>query len=208
MIYRMDKQIKNIVFDFGGVLMDLDFDNCLDEFRQAGFKDIGEYTDTFRGEGFFKDFETGMITADQFRQEIKARIQPPLTDDEVDALWLKMLKYIPAEKIDLLLELRKHYMVYLLSNTNELHWQYISSLKYGRRRFRISDFFEKMFLSFEMKLAKPDPRIFERMIHEADILPEETLFIDDSAANCHAAASLGIHAYHYQLGEDLSQIFK
>lgn len=204
----MDKQIKNIVFDFGGVLMDLDFDNCLDEFRQAGFKDISEYTDTFRGEGFFKDFETGMITADQFRQEIKARIQQPLTDEEVDALWLKMLKYIPAEKIDLLLELRKHYMVYLLSNTNELHWQYISSLKYGRRRFRISDFFEKMFLSFQMKLAKPDPRIFERMIHEADILPEETLFIDDSAANCHAAASLGIHAHHYQLGEDLSQIFK
>jgi putative hydrolase of the HAD superfamily len=204
----MDKQIKNIVFDFGGVLMDLDFDNCLEGFRQAGFRDVAQYTDTFRGEGFFKDFEMGLITADEFRTEIRNRIQQPLSDEEVDALWLRMLKYIPAEKIDLLLELRKHYMVYLLSNTNEIHWQYVSTLKYGRRRFRIKDFFEHMFLSFEMKMAKPDTRIFERMMQEANLLPEETLFIDDSPANCHAAASLGIHAYHYQIGEDLSQLFK
>jgi putative hydrolase of the HAD superfamily len=204
----MDKQIKNIVFDFGGVLMDLDFENCLDGFRTAGFKDVDQYTSVYQGESFFKDFETGMISADQFRQKIKSRIDQPLTDEEVDALWLRMLKYIPAEKIDLLLELRQHYMVYLLSNTNEIHWQYVSTLKYGRRRFRIRDFFEQMFLSFEMKMAKPDTRIFERMMHEANILPEETLFIDDSAANCHAAASLGIHAHHYHVGDDLSLIFK
>jgi putative hydrolase of the HAD superfamily len=204
----MDKQIKNIVFDFGGVLMDLDFENCRREFRMAGFKDVEQYTNIYQGSSFFKDFETGMISADQFRQEIKRRIEQPLSDEEVDALWLKMLKYIPAEKIDLLLELRKHYMVYLLSNTNEIHWQYVSTMRYGRRRFRISDFFEKMFLSFEMKMAKPDTRIFEAMLNDANLVPEETLFIDDSAANCHAAASLGIGVHHYQRGEDLSQIFK
>jgi putative hydrolase of the HAD superfamily len=169
---------------------------------------VDQYTDTCSGEGFFKDFEMGLISPDEFRSEIRNRIAQPLSDEEVDALWLKMLKYIPAEKIDLLLELRKHYMVYLLSNTNQIHWQYVSSLKYGRRRFRIHDFFEKMFLSFEMKMAKPDTCIFEKMMHDANLLPEETLFIDDSAANCHAAASLGIHAHHYRIGDDLNLIFK
>jgi putative hydrolase of the HAD superfamily len=198
----MDKQIKNIVFDFGGVLMDLDFENCLDGFRTAGFKDVDQYTSVYQGESFFKDFETGMISADQFRQEIKSRIDQPLTDEEVDALWLRMLKYIPAEKIDLLLELRQHYMVYLLSNTNPIHWDEACRKQFRYRGFEADDFFEEIYLSYEMHLVKPSKEIFQAVINCAGIIPSETMLIDDSAENCRVAESLGMKSYCPKPGED------
>ena len=106
------------------------------------------------------------------------------------------------------MELRGKYMVYLLSNTNSIHWDYVCNNAFNYRGFRVNDYFEETFLSFEMHLAKPDKAIFEKVLHEANLLPEETLFIDDSEANCKAAEELGIHAHHYHIGEDLSKIFE
>ena len=204
----MDKNIKNIVFDLGGVLVDLDFKSAINGLQKAGFANVKEQLQTFDREGIFQKFELGEITADEFRAAIRKNAIVTLTDTEIDNLWNLMLLEIPREKLELILDLRGKYMVYLLSNTNSIHWDYVCKHAFNYRGFRVNDYFEETFLSYEMHLAKPDKAIFEKMMHEANLLPEETLFIDDSEANCKAAEAIGIHAHHYHIGDDLSKIFE
>ena len=204
----MDKNIKNIVFDLGGVLVDLDFKSAINGLQKAGFSNVKEQLQAFDREGIFQKFELGEMTAEEFRSAIRENSTVTLTDEEVDALWNLMLLEIPREKLELILDLRGKYMVYLLSNTNSIHWDYVCKNAFNYRGFRVNDYFEKTFLSFEMHLAKPDKAIFEKMLEDANLLAEETLFIDDSEANCKAAAEVGIHAHHYHIGDDLSKIFE
>ena len=204
----MDKNIKNIVFDLGGVLVDLDFKSAINGLQKAGFANVKEQLQAFDREGIFQKFELGEMTAEEFRSAIRENSTVTLTDEEVDALWNLMLLEIPREKLELILDLRGKYMVYLLSNTNSIHWDYVCKNAFNYRGFRVNDYFEKTFLSFEMHLAKPDKAIFEKILENANLLAEETLFIDDSEANCKAAAEVGIHAHHYHIGDDLSKIFE
>ena len=204
----MDKNIKNIVFDLGGVLVDLDFKSAINGLQKAGFANVKEQLQAFDREGIFQKFELGEMTAEEFRSAIRENSTVTLTDEEVDALWNLMLLEIPREKLELILDLRGKYMVYLLSNTNSIHWDYVCKNAFNYRGFRVNDYFEKTFLSFEMHLAKPDKAIFEKVLQDANLLAEETLFIDDSEANCKAAAEVGIHAHHYHIGDDLSKIFE
>ena len=204
----MDKQIKNIVFDLGGVLVDLDFKAAINGLRQAGFANVKEQLMAFDQGGIFQKFELGEMTADEFRTAIRENSTVTLTDEEIDALWNAMLLEIPREKLELILDLRGKYMVYLLSNTNSIHWDYVCKNAFNYRGFRVNDYFEETFLSYEMHLAKPNKAIFEKVLHDANLLPEETLFIDDSEANCKAAEEVGIHAHHYHIGDDLSKVFE
>ncbi|MBR5193216.1 MAG: HAD family phosphatase [Bacteroidaceae bacterium] len=204
----MDKKIKNIVFDLGGVLVDLDFKAAINGLQQAGFANVKEQLMAFDQGGIFQKFELGEMTADEFRTAIRENSTVTLTDEEIDALWNAMLLEIPREKLELILDLRGKYMVYLLSNTNSIHWDYVCKNAFNYRGFRVNDYFEETFLSYEMHLAKPNKAIFEKVLHDANLLPEETLFIDDSEANCKAAEEVGIHAHHYHIGDDLSKVFE
>lgn len=204
----MDKNIKNIVFDLGGVLINLDFERALKAFQKAGFDDIESQLQSFNREGIFDQFELGEISEDEFRSAIRKQAKISLTDQEIDDMWNLILVDIPREKLELILDLRGKYMVYLLSNTNKTHWDYTCQNAFNYHGFRANDYFEKTFLSFEMHLAKPDKAIFEKMLEDANLLPEETLFIDDSEANCKVASELGIHTHHYHIGDDLKEIFK
>ena len=204
----MDKKIRNIVFDLGGVLVDLDFKAAINGLQKAGFANVKEQLQAFDCEGIFQKFEVGEMTADEFRSAIRENSTVSLTDEEVDGLWNAMLLEVPREKLELILHLRGKYMVYLLSNTNSIHWDYVCKNAFNYRGFRVNDYFEETFLSYEMHLAKPDKAIFEKVLEEANLLPEETLFIDDSEANCKAASELGIHTHHYHIGEDLKELFE
>ena len=204
----MDKKIKNIVFDLGGVLVDLDFKGAINGLQKAGFANVKEQLQAFDRDGIFQKFELGEMTAEEFRTAIRENSSVELTDEEVDALWNAMLLEVPREKLELILHLRGKYMVYLLSNTNSIHWDYVCKNAFNYRGFRVNDYFEETFLSYEMHLAKPDKAIFEKVLQDANLLPEETLFIDDSEANCKAAEEVGIHAHHYHIGDDLSKLFE
>ena len=204
----MDKKIRNIVFDLGGVLVDLDFKAAINGLQKAGFANVKEQLQAFDREGIFQKFELGEMTADEFRSAIRENSTVSLTDEEVDGLWNAMLLEVPREKLELILHLRGKYMVYLLSNTNSIHWDYVCKNAFNYRGFRVNDYFEETFLSYEMHLAKPDKAIFEKVLEEANLLPEETLFIDDSEVNCKAASELGIHTHHYHIGEDLKELFE
>lgn len=202
----MNNHIKNIVFDLGGVLLNLNFNKAMQAFKKAGLADIEDQINAF--ESVFAQFEKGNISPATFRNAIREKAHVALTDNEIDDLWNLMLLDIPHEKLKLILDLRSRYMVYLLSNTNAIHWDYICKNAFDYHRFRVNDYFEDTFLSFKMHLAKPDKSIYERMLQEANLLPEETLFIDDSEANCKAAEELGIQTHHYQTGENLSKLFE
>lgn len=203
----MEKKIKNIVFDLGGVLIDLDRQRCVDSFKKLGLEHVDELIGDFSQQGIFMQLEKGLVTADVFRDRVCELSGKAIADEVIDEAWNSFLVRTPTYKLDALLALRGKYIVYLLSNTNEIHWNWACQHGFSYKGFTMKDYFEEVFLSYELKQAKPDPEIFRSVIERAGILPEETFFIDDSKANCLAASELGIVTYCAQPGEDWTHLF-
>lgn len=201
------KGIKNLIIDFGGVLIDLNRQRCVENFKRLGLPNVEVILDIYHQQDFFQKYEKGLITSAEFRDVIREKIGKPVTDAQIDDAWNSFLVSIPAAKLDLLLNLRKDYVVYLLSNTNEIHWQWSCRHAFPYKTFRVEDYFEHIYLSYEMNMAKPDAEIFQKVLDDTGIIPAETLFIDDSAANCRAAEALGITTYTPKASEDWSHLF-
>ena len=204
----LDGHIKNLLIDFGGVLIDLNRRRCLEHFRQLGMPDVEGLLNDYRQEGFFQLHEKGLISDADFRGRIRQAAGRPLTDEAIDEAWNSFLDGIPAYKLDFLLELRNRYNVCLLSNTNAIHWDYACAHDFARDGHRVEDYFDRIYLSYQMKMAKPDAEIFQAVLDDTRWTPEETLFIDDAEANCRAAQSLGIHTYTPQAHEDWRHLFQ
>ena len=143
------KGIKNLIVDFGGVLIDLDRQRCLENFRELGLPDVEHTLDLYHQQDFFQKYEKGLITSAEFREVIRGKIGKPVTDAQIDDAWNSFLVSIPTFKLDLLLELRKKYVVYLLSNTNE-------SIGNGRvcTRFATRLSVRRTFLSISISLMR------------------------------------------------------
>jgi len=199
--------IKNIVFDFGGVLIDLDRNACINAFIQLGLKNVEEYLSDYKQNGIFKKLETGEISSEQFRDEVRNITGKPLSDEEIDNAWLIFLLDVPDEKLEMLLNLRKKYRVFMLSNTNAIHIDNTLSKAFDRNGHVFDDYFEKAYFSYKTGYAKPDKEIFEFMLNDAGIKAEETLFIDDSEANITVAKELGFKTFQPKPFEDFSEIF-
>ena len=189
------KGIKNLLIDLGGVLINLDRQRCIENFQKLGLRNVEELLDISNQDGILMQQEKGLITPAEFRNGVREMIGKVVSDKQIDAAWNSFLVDIPTHKLDLLLKLREKYVVYLLSNTNEIHWKWTCKNLFPYRTFKVEDYFEKTYLSFEMKMAKPEPEIFKAILDDAGIEPEETLFIDDSEINCKAAQNLGISTY-------------
>ncbi|WP_291529024.1 HAD family hydrolase [Bacteroides sp. UBA939] len=199
--------IKNLIIDFGGVLIDLNRQRCIENFAKLGMPNVEEMLDVCHQQGFFLQHEKGLITGGEFRDAIRERIGEDVSDDRIDSAWNSFLVSIPTYKLDLLLKLREKYVVYLLSNTNDIHWEWSCQHAFRYKTFRVEDYFEKIFLSYEMKIVKPDVEIFRKVLEDTGVDPRETFFIDDSAENCRVAETLGISTYTPKAGEDWSHLF-
>ena len=199
----LDGHIKNLLIDFGGVLIDLDRRRCLEHFRRLGMPDVENLLHDCHQEGFFQLHEKGLISDAGFRERIRQAIGRPVTDEAIDEAWNSFLDGIPAYKLDFLLELRKHYTVCLLSNTNAIHWDYACTHDFAQGGRRVEDYFDRIYLSYQLKMIKPDAEIFQAVLADAGLTPEETLFIDDRTAR-----SLGIHTYTPQAHEDWRHLFQ
>ena len=199
--------IKNIIFDWGGVLIHLDRQRCTEAFRELGI-DVGdELTNPYGQRADLMDFERGLMTVAEFHDTVRRVYGAQLTDEQIDYAWNALLAGIPDYKLDTLLELKQRYRLYLLSNTNAVHWEE------GRKRFdyrghRAEDFFDQIFLSNELHELKPSPDIFRKVAQLAGIEPEETFFVDDLQASCDAAAALGFHTYCPVANTDWREEFK
>ncbi|MDO4163747.1 MAG: HAD family phosphatase [Bacteroides sp.] len=201
-------RFKNIVFDFGGVLVDLNRPRCIDHFLRLGVTDIGSMLDACHQQGIFHCLDEGTITTDEFHAEIRRRTAIPVTDDEIDAAWYTFLEGIPAYKLDALLELKEHYHVHLLSNVSDLHWQWSCKHLFSYQGHRVEDFFERIYLSYRLKMTKPNPAVFRTMLEDSGMVPEETLFIDDAPDNCRVARSFDITTYTPKAREDWRKVLK
>ena len=186
--------IKNIIFDWGGVLIHLDKTRCTEAFRKLGVEVSDELTNPYGQRADLMDFEKGLMTVEEFHETVRRIYASHLTDDQIDHAWNALLLDIPTYKLDMLLEKKKHYRLFLLSNTNAVHWAE------GRKRFdykgyKAEDFFDQIFLSHEIHELKPSAEAFLKVAQMAGIKPEETLFIDDLEVSCKSAEALGFHTY-------------
>lgn len=196
----MTKDIKNIIFDMGGVLVGLDAARCISAFRQIGCEKIAFYVEEHRTEDLFLDTELGRITQEEFCAEVRRLTGCAATDKQIVWAWNQLLTGIADEKKARLAQLAQTHRLFLLSNTNIMHWHECRDRHFPYQGLTAADYFEHIFLSYEMHMAKPHACIFERALAEAGIEAADTLFIDDSLENCRAAESLGISTLHETTG--------
>ena len=198
------KNITTLIFDFGGVLINLDINQCIMNFKQLGLENFEQYLSNFAQSGFFMQLEKGQISAEEFRNEIRKLTQNPLTDQQIDEAWCSFLLDIPLKKLDMLLELRKRFRVVLLSNTNIIHFPNSERLLYLKNGKKMEDYFDKCYLSYEMKMAKPDSEVFENILMTENVDANACLFLDDGVKNIREANKLGMQTYLVREHEDLS----
>ena len=185
--------IKNLLFDLGGVIMDIEKDLCVRAFERLGLPDAASYFGEYSQKGPFKLIEEGAITTDDFHRELRHDIGREVSDNEIDAAFCQFLIGIPTKRLADLRRLREHYGIYLLSNTNIVMWNSKIKDEFTREGLKREDYFDGIVTSFDARALKPDERIFRYAVETLGIVPSETLFLDDSQRNLDAAAALGFH---------------
>lgn len=186
--------IKNIIFDWGGVLIHLDKQRCTEAFAKHGVVVSDEVTNPYGQRTDLKDFELGLMTVEEFHETVRRVYAPTMSDEEIDEAWSALLLGIPEYKLDKLLSLRERYRLFLLSNTNAVHWR-VGRKCFDYKGYKAEDYFDQIFLSHEIHELKPTPEAFMKVAQLAGIKPEETLFVDDLQVSCDAAAALGFHTH-------------
>ena len=199
--------VKNIIFDLGGVILNIDYDQTVNAFKKIGVINFDEiYSQAKQGQVFDK-LETGALAAEEFRNYMKEFV-PALQSTDIDKAWNAMLLDLPVERIDLLKELKKKYRLFLLSNTNEMHikaFREIIGSSYGEYIF--DAIFEHQYYSSDIGMRKPNTNCFQYVLETNSLEPSETLFIDDSIQHVEGALKLKIRAYHLKPAEEITTLF-
>lgn len=196
------------MFDLGGVIMDIEKDNCVRAFERIGLPDAASYFGEYSQQGPFAALEGGKIDARQFREQMHSLIPHRVTDREIDAAFIAFLTGIPVHRLEALRALRCRYGIYLLSNTNPIMWNSFIAEEFTKEGLRREDYFDGMVTSYAARSMKPAREIFDYAATNLDIEPSETLFLDDSKANCEAAVSYGWRAAHVAPGREFMDILK
>lgn len=182
---------KNIIFDMGNVIIDVDIPKTYNAFAKLAGMPIDQVKDFFEMQGYYHAYEKGAFDDIAFRNHVRDHLGKTLTDEAIDTAWCDLLLDMPKERLDRIKALGADYRIFLLSNTNAIHIREISR----RAALMKHDFlalFEIPFLSCEMKLMKPGAEIYKQVLQKANISAEESLFIDDNEANIKAASQLGL----------------
>lgn len=193
--------IKNIIFDLGDVIINIDVPLATRSFAELSNRPIEEVQALIHQNEVFKKFETGQLSATDFRAYIRELLQQSNWSDEViDKAWNSLLLDIPPQRIEKIQELaQKGYRLFLLSNTSSIHIDEVNKILYQTTGIEQLDIlFEKLFLSYEMGVMKPHPDIYHGVLTQAGLLAHESLFLDDNVDNIHAAAACGIQTIHVQ----------
>ena len=188
---------KNIIFDLGGVLLDIDYQKTIDAFEKLGLPHFEAMFSQFKADALFEKLETGHISETDFYAAIKERTELPLLNIEIDDAWNALILNFRTESLQLLDRLSANYKLYLLSNTNSIHLKYFKKLFTQETGKPLLDaYFIKAWYSNEIGLRKPGAQIFEFVLAEENLKAAETLFIDDTLINIETAVSLGLKTHH------------
>lgn len=197
------KTIKALVFDMGGVLVDLDLDDCKKAFKDIlGYDKIDDILDACHQKGIYGDLEEGTLSPEEFRRIVLADSRPGSLEEDVDKAMWHILVGIEPYKVELLKRLSENYDIYLLSNNNSICLP-CSSCMFTDAGIPLDKIFRKCFYSFEMKALKPSERFYKSVISEIGLPSEQMLFIDDSQKNVDGANDAGLPAIYYRPGTDL-----
>ena len=200
------KMIKNILFDLGGVLYDIRYQNVPESFARLGFKDFDTHFTQAAQSGHIDLFEEGKISVPEFRDYIRSLTNVPMTDQQIDDAWNSIIIDVPERRVEMLKELQNQYNLYLFSNTNELNYNRFSQLlpeKYGYNIFE--KHFIKAYFSHEIHLRKPKVEAFQYVLEAQNLNPDETIFIDDTIRHIEGAKQTGLHTYLLPKGEDVCE---
>jgi putative hydrolase of the HAD superfamily len=202
------KGINTIIFDLGGVILNIDYIKTANCFKELGIINYNELYTQFNQISIFDDLEMGKISPNGFRKKIKELSKINLNNSDIDMAWNAMLLDFPKERLELLKKLKNKFRLFLLSNTNEIHLiNYEAQLKQKFNINNLSEFFEKEYYSHQMGMRKPNKDIFIKVLSDNNLIASETLFIDDSPQHILGAKSVGINAYHLTNNETIIDVF-
>ncbi|MDR1129684.1 MAG: HAD family phosphatase [Prevotellaceae bacterium] len=199
-------KIKNIVFDFGGVVIEINGPAAIKRFKEVGISNIEELIDPYRQKGLFSQIESGSLSREDFYVEICKMTGKNIDGKDIDMGFHDWLIPVEQKKLDYILELRKKYKVLLLSNTNEISMSWARSEEFLPGRKPLEYYFDELYLSYKLGCVKPEPEIFQMVISLAGINPEETLYIDDGEANIAAGKALGFKTFLFEKENNFSEI--
>ena len=200
--------IKALIFDLGGVIIDLDQPATYRDFAYLSGKTMKEVQELAKDEHFFADYEMGKIDDPTFRANIREVLGILHSDEEIDAVWNAMIKSIKRERLAMIGELNQHYDCYVMSNTNDIHLRHIMRIgDYVAPKGSFAGLFKQMYFSQELGVAKPDPAAWQPILDDHGMAPATALFIDDKLENIEGAAKLGIQGYHNQNIDDWMGLF-
>jgi len=205
---KVQHRIKNIIFDFGGVILNISHKELEDAFRSLGVSNFEELFNQAQQSELFQKFETGEISPHEFRSAVKSMTGLKVSNDVLDNAWNQIIGDYPPGRIDLLRKIKDNYSLFLLSNTNVIHYNYYIEnfrLEFG---YDFQSLFHQTYWSFKMGKRKPNADSFAEIIAKENIIPSETLFIDDSRQNVIAAEALGLKTLHLQYGMEITDLFR
>ncbi|MBN1599053.1 MAG: HAD family phosphatase [Bacteroidales bacterium] len=198
----------NIIFDWGGVITELDFEITNKMFSNLGLRYFKSFFSKAHQIDILMDFELGKVTPEEFRNEMKRHVEKETSFNEINNAWNSVLRETPVTRIKLLKRLKINYNLYLLSNTNKIHTDFYNDKlrkEYGDDH---NSLFIKAYYSYHIGFRKPDIRIFKHVIADSNLDPDKTIFIDDTEMHVDAAVKAGLHAFHLFDGLDIVQLFK
>ncbi|MCB2219878.1 MAG: HAD family phosphatase [Bacteroidetes bacterium] len=200
-------RIKNIVFDFGGVIINIDHHKVENAFKELGIHDFDRLFSQASQSELFQKLEVGLISEQEFRDDIRKLTGLKINDDRLDNTWNQIIGDYPPHRIEVLKQIKNNYKLFLLSNTNSIHFRhYISKFQY-EFGFPFISLFDHTYWSFKIGKRKPDPDPYQFLLDQEKLNAEETLFIDDSIQNILAAQKLNILALHLDDHMDLGSLF-
>ena len=201
--------IKNIIFDLGNVLLNLDIDASVKAFQKLGLSaEVVDRKYAYSNPAFYA-LEVGKVTPEDFCSQVRLVLGNPLaTNQQIEDAWYAMIKDIPPARIKVLQELKKYFKVYLFSNTNEIHISRLLPEFKMQHGFDFTSLFEKAFYSYEIHERKPDLISFEKVIELAGVNPAETLFVDDLEPNIQSAQKAGLQTFWLKKGMEMAEWFK
>lgn len=201
-------ETEAIIFDLGGVLINLDYQLTSKAFIDLGLTDFDATYSQLQQTDLFDRFETGAISSFHFINRLLDQLPQGTSGNKVVHAWNAMILDFPAERLAWLLEMKQRYRIFLLSNTNTLHMEAVRrSLEKTVSHQRLEDYFERVYLSCEMGLRKPNAEIFSRVCEEQGLNPATTVFIDDSPQHVEGAATIGLQAIHLKPGQTVQSLF-
>jgi putative hydrolase of the HAD superfamily len=201
--------IKNIIFDLGGVIINIRYQNALEAFHKLSQNQRALEFTQHQQSRLFDDYETGRISDQAFRDGLRQHYELDANDQEIDAAWNSMLLDIPAERIALLQALGRQYRLFLLSNTNAIHLVRFTGIV--AENFPIpslESLFEKTYYSHLLGQRKPEAAVFEHILQQHQLNPGETLFIDDSIQHIEGASQVGIQTLLLAPPLTINEVFK